>query len=503
MGWDTRDHVVGACTAYLSGDPDTRPVHCLSKVIETFGWRWGFVLFSYSWLVFLWIVQGVLIRLCCGKLKPVERARATATVLGKVWTSFLFVNVVLAPEDVREWLLWLLWFSSTGLLKMLETVGKEHFEHVVENPRFGVGHTLRTVGLHAAVLYLGAHLARLGWNEFFEWGGGPIGQILLSPSPAAVDGDVIELNGNDGYGYFGAAASTSTDPERGGTGFALLLLYDLAVTATEVGLSALKYTTNLLELHKDPDSAYTEEGSLEQTVFFTRLGQAILGASRTIYMFKSCGHCAFVRKVCIRIMSAINGGQTFNRIHSAACRIVLAREMDVAFPDATQQELKTMAADESCAICLKTMTSAKRLECQHFFHAGCLRQYLNTTARTEPLCPICRAPISWNPTAGGNKPVNRGEGDHLVAAAAAAAAAARVAGGDAPNRNVGDDDHRHHHHHHHNPLAFGPAVNGPPTPDGFSRAARGADSVVRVVRQMLRFGLTGGGGGGGGGAGAG
>ncbi|CAN0044561.1 unnamed protein product, partial [Ectocarpus fasciculatus] len=357
---EQRDHVVGACTAYLSGDSDTPLEHCLSKVIETFGWRWGFVLFSYSWLVFLWIVQGTLIRLCCGKLKRVERARATATVLGKVWSCFLFVNVVLAPEDVREWLFWMLWFSSTGLLKMLETVGKGHFEHVVENPRFGVGHTLRTLALHAVVLYLGAHLARVGWNEFFEWGGGPIGQILLSPSQAAVDGDVIDLNGNDGgdgYGYFGAAVST--DPERGGTGFALLLLYDLAVTATEVGLSALKYMTNLLELHKDPDSAYTEEGSLEQTVFFTRLGQAILGASRIVYMFKSCGHCTFVRKVCIRIMSTINGGQTFNRIHGAACRIVLAREMDVAFPDATEQELKTMAADESCAICLKTMTSAK------------------------------------------------------------------------------------------------------------------------------------------------
>ncbi|CAN0461495.1 unnamed protein product, partial [Hapterophycus canaliculatus] len=34
-----------------------------------------------------------------------------------------------------------------------------------------------------------------------------------------------------------------------------------------------------------------------------------------------------------------------------------------------------------------------RLECQHFFHMGCLRQYLNNTARVEPLCPICRAPI--------------------------------------------------------------------------------------------------------------
>lgn len=33
-------------------------------------------------------------------------------------------------QDVREWLFWMLWFSSSGLLRLLETVGREHFEHV-------------------------------------------------------------------------------------------------------------------------------------------------------------------------------------------------------------------------------------------------------------------------------------------------------------------------------------------------------------------------------------
>lgn len=44
--------------------------------------------------------------------------------------------------------------------------------------------------------------------------------------------------------------------DRGGTGFALLLLYDLAAIGTEVLLSALKYLANLLELstRKDADS---------------------------------------------------------------------------------------------------------------------------------------------------------------------------------------------------------------------------------------------------------
>lgn len=45
---------------------------------------------------------------------------------------------------------------------------------------------------------------------------------------------------------------------RGGTGFALLLLYDLAMMATEAILSAVKYTTNLLELHRDADSVRRE-----------------------------------------------------------------------------------------------------------------------------------------------------------------------------------------------------------------------------------------------------
>ena len=38
----------------------------------------------------------------------------------------------------------------------------------------------------------------------------------------------------------------------------------------------------------------------------------------------------------------------------------MTREIEMAFPDASEQELKRMTADESCAICLKAMTSAKR-----------------------------------------------------------------------------------------------------------------------------------------------
>jgi len=56
---------------------------------------------------------------------------------------------------------------------------------------------------------------------------------------------------------------------------------------------------------------------MEQITFFTRLGQAIMGASRAIYLFKSCGHCTLGRKVLIRFITFINGANTLKRIHRA------------------------------------------------------------------------------------------------------------------------------------------------------------------------------------------
>eukprot|EP00903_Cladosiphon_okamuranus_P018038 g16600.t1 len=492
---------------------------CLYRVIDTIGWRWGFVVLSYAWLAILTIFQGTLVRLCCDRLRPVERSLAANAVMGQIWRSIVVLNVVLAPKDVREWLFWMLWFSSSGLLAVLQTVGREHFEHVVDNPRFGVVHHLRTLSLHAVVLFLGVVLAQLGWGEFVYWGKGPIGQVLVTQSQAPPQTvlcdsfyDYSEDDLDGGYGGvghgsgecsvgesdFGDSTMASTDPERGGTGFALLLLCDLATTGTEVLLSALKYVANLVELstRQDADSAYTEEGVMEQITFFTRLGQAILSASRTMYMFKSCSHCAFGRKVLIRFYTLLTGAKAIQRIHRAAWRVVLAREMDVAFPDASEQELKNMPRDESCAICLKTMSKAvKRLGCGHFFHTGCLRQYLNNNSSLEPLCPICRTVIPWHPSVVGIKPSpnahprGRRGGDNEPAGGdvripnPSVTTANNTSTGTAAMANGSGGDN--------NPLAFAPAVHRPPTPDGFSRAARGADSAVRMVRQMLRFGLTG------------
>ncbi|CAM9996827.1 unnamed protein product, partial [Laminaria digitata] len=337
----------------------------------------------------------------------------------------------------------------------------------------------------------------LGWEEFYQWGQGPVGQVLLSPLSASSGGG----GGGGGGGGYGEGY-LSTDPKRGGVGFALLLLYPLSLTVAEVWLSALKYLANLLELRKEAKHAqsYGDEGSMEAIAFFTRLGQAILSAGRTFYMFQSCGHCTLTRKMVIRTITIFNGAQAVDQIHRAAWRVLLAREIEVAFPDASEKELQRMTPDESCAICLKVMTSAKRLDCQHFFHTACLRQFLNNCAGAEPLCPICRAPVPWHPASGikssrgtttttPTTTTNNNTTTNSTSSTSGAAASNRTGPGLGPHDPFSSSSSRPDR-----PLpasertlgGFGGAnVVGPPTPDSFSRAARGADAAVRLFRRAL------------------
>lgn len=71
---------------------------CFYAVIDTIGWGWGFVVLSYTWLSFLVVVQAVLVRACCGKLRPLERMQVTKAALRLLWSSCVYVTVVLGPK---------------------------------------------------------------------------------------------------------------------------------------------------------------------------------------------------------------------------------------------------------------------------------------------------------------------------------------------------------------------------------------------------------------------
>ncbi|CAB3245815.1 unnamed protein product [Arctia plantaginis] len=83
------------------------------------------------------------------------------------------------------------------------------------------------------------------------------------------------------------------------------------------------------------------------------------------------------------------------------------RNMNTLYPDATPAELA--AADNECIICREEMhTGAKKLPCNHIFHAACLRLWF----QRQQTCPTCRlnvlrAPVPDTTAAGGAAPAPR------------------------------------------------------------------------------------------------
>ncbi|XP_013654944.2 E3 ubiquitin protein ligase RIN2-like [Brassica napus] len=65
--------------------------------------------------------------------------------------------------------------------------------------------------------------------------------------------------------------------------------------------------------------------------------------------------------------------------------------LHAALPDATYEELR--AYDDECAICREPMAKAKKLHCNHLFHLGCLRSWLDQGLNEVYSCPTCRKPL--------------------------------------------------------------------------------------------------------------
>lgn len=98
------------------------------------------------------------------------------------------------------------------------------------------------------------------------------------------------------------------------------------------------------------------------------------------------------------------------------------RNMNTLYPDATEAELA--AADNECIICREEMhTGAKKLPCNHIFHAACLRLWF----QRQQTCPTCRLNVLRAPApeqaAGAPPPAGVGAAGAGVGAAGAAAEA--------------------------------------------------------------------------------
>lgn len=117
-----------------------------------------------------------------------------------------------------------------------------------------------------------------------------------------------------------------------------------------------------------------------------------------------------------------------------------------------------------------------RLACNHYFHAGCLQQYLNNSAGAAPLCPICRAEVPWQPAGlKGKRDGTRG--------ASGETRGANEGGGRDSDAGTRSSGARPVEPHQERPGIF---TGNAPRPDSFTRGARGAYAAARLVHNVAR-----------------
>eukprot|EP00947_MAST-08B_sp_MAST-8B-sp1_P000646 g646.t1 len=81
-----------------------------------------------------------------GKMRELERKALQERLVSYLLFKVVFVGAVLEP-DVREFLVWVVWFAVLGFLKMVSLLCRDRFEHLAVNPRTPRRDHSRIIGL--------------------------------------------------------------------------------------------------------------------------------------------------------------------------------------------------------------------------------------------------------------------------------------------------------------------------------------------------------------------
>ncbi|KAI5181450.1 E3 ubiquitin-protein ligase synoviolin [Nematocida sp. AWRm80] len=127
--------------------------------------------------------------------------------------------------------------------------------------------------------------------------------------------------------------------------------------------------------------------TIEEKIFLLFYGDLVFG------LFKILAHIWCLAWTTIHFRMPINlfreciivSKQLGTRIKTVMAYKALLEELK-ACPNATEEEL---AQNKVCLICHEDMDVAKKLECSHFFHMDCLKEWLHR----QQACPICRKEV--------------------------------------------------------------------------------------------------------------
>ncbi|XP_063831352.1 E3 ubiquitin-protein ligase synoviolin B [Ostrinia nubilalis] len=179
---------------------------------------------------------------------------------------------------------------------------------------------------------------------------------------------------------------------------AVLLYTELAINFLKV-LLYLGFVAVMVRIYTLPLFAfrpmYETMRSFKKAYNDVVLSRRAIRNMNTLYPDATAAELAAADNECIICREEMHSGEQMfllshhRRFKKAYNDVVLSRRairnMNTLYPDATAAELA--AADNECIICREEMHSgAKKLPCNHIFHAACLRLWF----QRQQTCPTCR-----------------------------------------------------------------------------------------------------------------
>ncbi|CAK8698112.1 E3 ubiquitin-protein ligase AMFR-like [Clavelina lepadiformis] len=291
------------------------------------------------------LVMRVIQTLVFGKLRPIERQHLKDKFWNFVFYKFIFIFGVMNVQSLNEVLVWVSWFTVIAFLLFLTKLSKDRFEFLSFSPNTPMSFHWKVVVLLMFML---------------------CSCILLAISCVT--------------STFPFSAASSINQDIHSITFMLAECVILSIKTTHV---ILRYSIHLYDVQHaelwERKATYVYHTDLIMellSLFVNFLHHLHMLFSGNIWLsMASLVICMQLRYIFSEIRKRLLKHKNYRRV---------VANMEAQFPAATQEEINTHA--DRCAICWDQMESARKLPCGHFFHAACLRSWLEQ----DTTCPTCR-----------------------------------------------------------------------------------------------------------------
>lgn len=281
-----------------------------------------------------------------GKLRDIERQHVRDKLWNFAFYKFIVVFGVLNVQTLEEMIFWLAWFATFAFLHAFAQLSKDRFEYLSFSPA-------TTFSTHAKVLIL-------------------LGSIFMV---TLILGGLCCFHVCHNYGW----------------NLFLFMISECILLALRSLHVLIKYGIHLYDIRYE--GVWERRGMI---IYYTELSMELLVLCMDLLhhvhmllwgnVFLSMASLV----ICLQIRFLYNEIQRRVQRHQNYRKVV--HNMETRFTPASQDELQEN--DDDCAICWEEMKSARKLPCNHLFHDGCLRSWLEH----ETSCPTCRHPLNISGT---------------------------------------------------------------------------------------------------------